>query len=318
MNYCNPKIFAVKHKDNEIRMSSRSGGIFTALSDEILNHKGIVYGCAMDTPYSAMHIRAENFEERDQMRGSKYIQSNMRNIFQRVKSDLDNGKEVLFSGTSCQISGLKGFLSKEYEKLVCVDIVCHGVPSPLVWKEYVKWQERRYNSKAIKVEFRNKRDFGWDAHVETLKLENEQIINGRIFANIFYSHNILRPCCYKCPYKAIVHPGDITIADYWGIDNIFPEFNDNKGVSLVLINNEKGFKLFNNIKEQIKYREGNLESCLQPPLVAPYEKPATREQFWEDFYAKSFSFIARKYGEYGQINNLKRKLRRILHKIVRE
>ena len=147
----------------------------------------------------------------------------------------------------CLIAGLKKYLKVDYDNLLCVDIICHGVPSPLVWKKYLKYQEQINNGKVISVDFRNKKDFGWKKHIESLVIEknkNKININSEIFTNFFYSHNILRPSCYKCPYKDIKHPGDITIGDYWGIEKAAPGFNDNKGVSLVLINNHIYFKTY--------------------------------------------------------------------------
>lgn len=242
MNWKQPKVYAVKHKDEATRAASRSGGIFTALSDRVLSDGGVVYGCILTDDFSAIHIRAENTEERNRMRESKYIQSKLGNTFKNVKLDLDTGKRVLFSGTSCQVAGLKRYLGKEYNNLFCVDIVCHGVPSKKVWNAYLRWQEEKNHSKVVKVDFRNKRDFGWHDHVETLYFKNGKSSNSYVFRNLFYGHTVLRPSCYECQYKSVMHPGDITIADYWGIEKAAPEFDDNKGVSLVLVNNEAGEK----------------------------------------------------------------------------
>ena len=148
MNWENPKVYAVKHKNLDTRMESRSGGIFTALSDYCLENGGVVYGCILRDDLTAGHFRAENKQQRNLMRGSKYIQSDMGDTFKNVKNDLDNGHRVLFSGTSCQVKGLKSFLGKEYDNLFCVDIVCHGVPSLAVWKSYLDWQEKRNGGKS--------------------------------------------------------------------------------------------------------------------------------------------------------------------------
>lgn len=214
MNWKLPKVYAVQHKDQSIRAASRSGGIFTALSDWVLENKGIIYGCVLDNNFQAIHIRADNHESRDRMRGSKYIQSKVANTYKNVKNDLSVGRNVLFSGTSCQVAGLKQYLGKEYENLLCVDIVCHGVPSPVVWKEYIKWQESKTKNTVVGIDFRNKRDFGWREHVETLELSNGKSVSSTVFTKIFYGHAAIRPCCYECLFKSIMHPGDITIADY--------------------------------------------------------------------------------------------------------
>ena len=307
-----PITYAVKHKNFDIRMASRSGGIFTALSDELLKHAGVVYGCVLTDDFTAVHVRAEISENRDKMRGSKYIQSEMRDIFKSVKQDLVTGKQVLFSGTSCQVAGLRGFLGRDYENLFCVDIVCHGVPSPMVWKEYLKWPEERHGCKIKAVDFRNKRDFGWKDHVETLFLENGKQINSKVFTTLFYGHSILRPCCYQCPYKDVIHPGNITIADYWGIDEAAPGFNDDKGVSLVLINDEKGKNEFDKTQGVLEIVETRMEDSMQPPLRAPYNKPKNRQDVWNDYYTMSFEGEAKKYGGYGFVAKVKRKIRWIL------
>ena len=301
MNWRQPKTYAVQHKNESIRAASRSGGVFTALSDWILEQQGVIYGCVLDENFVAVHIKADNARTRDRMRGSKYIQSRLEDTYKNIKNDLIVGRMVLFTGTSCQIDGLRKYLGKQYDNLFCVDIVCHGVPSPKVWKTYLKWQEKRKMSKIKDVNFRNKNDYGWRAHIETLFFENGQIENGKIFTTLFYGHTILRPCCYVCPYKSVLHPGDITLADYWGIEKAAPEFDDNRGVSLVLINNEKGSNFFEQIKDRVKWKETRIEDSMQPPLIAPFPKPNERNHFWYDFDKKKFGYIVKKYGGTGVI-----------------
>lgn len=309
---CKPMlVFAVKHKDELTRAKSRSGGVFTAISDLFLNG-GVVYGCVLDNDFNAHHIRVEDKSGRDKMRGSKYIQSQMRDCFKQVKKDLDEGREVLFSGTSCQVAGLRCYLQKDYSNLLCIDIVCHGVPSSKVWHKYLDWISK--GKKVTEVDFRNKTDFGWEAHVETIKMGNEKV-DSEVFKTLFYGHNVLRPSCYECPYKSIHHPGDISIADYWGIDNAAPGFNDNKGVSLVLVNTEKGQEYFEKAKNDVEWRETRIEDSMQPPLKAPFPKPKEREQFWKDFESKDFSYIVKKYGTIKKPSLLRRcarKVRRML------
>lgn len=295
--YKSPITYAVKHKSIDVRMASQSGGAFTAISDYILNENGVVYGCIVDKDFNAVHFRADNPADRDKMRKSKYIQSDMGNMFRLVKSDLVNNRIVLFSGTSCQAAGLLAYLGKEYSNLICLDIVCHGVPSPKVWKDYLYWQENHHKEKIHMINFRNKTDFGWRSHVETLIFENGKKVNSKIFTTLFYSHMILRPSCFCCPYKDIIHPADITIADYWGIENINPDIDDNKGISLVLINNERGKEIFDKIITAIEYQVTRIEDSLQPPLVEPFNIPNNRKNFWDDYHNVPFKKIANKYGK---------------------
>lgn len=310
-----PIVYAAKNKDEGIRAASRSGGVFTALSDHVLDNNGIIYGCVLTEDFKAKHIRAIDKADRNLMRGSKYIQSDMGNTFGNVKMDLDAGKNVLFSGTSCQIAGLKCFLKKNYDSLLTVDIVCHGVPSPKVWEAYLHWQEKRAGSIVKNVDFRNKTDFGWAPHIETLTMGDGQKVNSEVFKNIFYGHNVLRPSCYRCPYKSIHHPGDITIADYWGIDTAAPGFNDNKGVSLVLINTDKGKEAFEEVRDKLVIQSTRIEDSMQPPLKAPFPRPDTRDQFWHDFENKNFTYIAKKYGDFGTLSRLRHKAGSIKRKI---
>ncbi len=292
-----PQAFAIKHKNLSVRMLSRSGGIFTALSDEIIKKQGSVYGCVLrDDLKGANHIRAVNKKQRNAMCGSKYIQSEIGFTFINVEEDLKNLKPVLFSGTSCQIAGLKSFLQADYPgQLFCVDIVCHGVPSPLLWEEYLNWSERKYGSSVERVNFRNKEDFGWREHVETLFFKNGKKVNSKIFTSLFYGHCFLRPSCYHCPYKDITHPGDITIADYWGIEKLNSSFDDNKGVSLVLVNTNHGLHLLERVRNDVYMIKTDIKNSLQPPLRYPFSCPSNRQTVWKDFHKYHFDFVVKKY-----------------------
>lgn len=320
--FSSPQVYGVKHKDESIRLESRSGGFFTAISDYVLENNGVVYGCSLNSDNSkAQHCRATTKTERDKMRGSKYIQSEIGDCYNRVRDDLKDGYTVLFSGTSCQIAALKAVLQKDYSNLILVDIICHGVPSPKVWKDYLEWAEQKYKSKCIGVDFRNKKKFGWAAHKETLQLKDYRgkvkCFHSEVFKNMFYSHYTIRPSCYKCPYKDIMHPADITIADFWKIDSAIPGFNDDKGVSLVLINNEKGEKVFDLIKKDLIYQTSTVEKCMMSTMQRPFSKPEDREEFWDSYKKKDFDFMAKKYGEYGLINAFKRSFKLGIGRVYR-
>lgn len=179
----------------------------------------------------------------------------------------------------------------------------------------MKFQEKRNGSRVKKIDFRNKIDFGWRNHIETLWFENGVKNNSDIFKNIFYGHWILRPCCYECHYKSLKHPSDITIADYWGVENAAPEFDDNKGVSLVLINSDIGEHIFSKIGNSIIFKETDIEKSMQPPLKGPFDRPRDRDIFWNDFYNKRFSYISKKYGGDNFINKIKKK-KRALKKVL--
>lgn len=305
-----PDTYAVKIKDEDIRSQSRSGGFFTAVSDYILENDGVVYGCILDENYNACHVRATSKSERDLMRGSKYVQSSLGNVFNEVKKDLQEDKWVLFSGTPCQVDGLKHFLKKDYEKLVLADILCRGVPGNKVWSKYLHWMEHKYG-KCTGVVFRNKKDFGWNDHIETLYFGSKKI-NSRIYSSMFSRNFSLRPCCYECKYKCEWHPSDLTMGDYWAINNVLPSFNDNKGVSLVMINSEKGKNVFNQVRDRLDWHKTKYEYSLRDTMFSSAKRPQNREQFWDDLDKKNFSYVAGKYGENIRLRNIKRKLGKFL------
>ena len=302
--------YAVVHNSEEIRMNSRSGGVFTALSDYILDRGGVVYGCIQAEDFTASHIRTDNKEERDLMRGSKYVQSELGDALKMFADDMKAGKEILFSGTSCQIDAAKRIAGK-YDKVLYVDIVCYGVPSPQLVKKYILWQEQKKGGKVTNFEYRNKREFGWNSHWETLTFDDGKRVSSKIYTECFNSNLAIRPACYECPYKKIMHPGDITIADYWGIEKNAPEMDDNKGVSLVMINSDRGIFAFEKIKKDIVYKQTNIENSLQPSLIEPYSKPKKREKFWHDLNTKNFDYIVKHYTSNSGI------LRRIIRRVVR-
>lgn len=303
-------VYAVRHKSEDIRKNSRSGGVFTALSDYVFSVGGVVYGCALDDSFFAYHLRATNAFERDKMRGSKYIQSRMGDCYKSLKSDLDSGKVVLFSGTSCQIDGARKFLGKYYSNLLLVDIVCHGVPSPKVWSSYLSWESK--NNNVDSVDFRNKNKFGWRDHTASIYLKNGRVIHSKVWTALFYSHLILRPSCYECPYKSIHHPGDITIADYWGIEKAAPSMDDNKGTSLVLVNTDLGDYFFQKCKESIVFQSTRIEDSMQEPFISPFPKPKDRDEFWSFYNNYNFSKVAKKYGNYNMRSILKQQIKNII------
>lgn len=210
------KSYIVKQKDLDSRMLSRSGGIFAAISDQVLAQGGVIYGAGMDKNFNVVHKRAVNATERDELRGSKYVQSDMHNAYRLACEDLKAGRLVLFTGTPCQVDGIKALCPKGCEEhLVCMDIVCHGVPSPRVWNDYKAYVERKYHGKIEKIDFRNKERFGWSDHWETVTINGKEH-DSQVYMKMFYEHTFLREACYVCPYKNLQRVSDISIADAWG------------------------------------------------------------------------------------------------------
>lgn len=291
------KAYGAKHKDEKERVTSRSGGVFVALSDYILSQNGLVYGAELTKDFTVKHNRAENEVQRDKFKGSKYIQSKMENIIEKVQQDLENDKKVLFSGTPCQVAAVNSCIKGQYkENLYTCDLICHGVPSELIFKEFLRYIEKKNHKKIKEFIFRDKR-FGWESHYETSIFEDKTQVTTQYFRNLFYGHDILRPSCYKCNYANIHRPADITIADFWGIEEVNPNFLDKKGVSLVIINNEKGNELFEQVKQDLNLVDCSIEDCIKHTytLTNPTPISKNRDKFWEDYRNKEFDYIIDKY-----------------------
>lgn len=311
LNLDKPLAYGARHKDmNEVK-TSRSGAAFVAISDYILEEGGVVYGAGYTDHFRVVHKRAITKEERDEFKGSKYVQSDMTGVFRQVKKDLRDGLTVLFSGTPCQTSGLNSYVGKRLrENLFLVDIVCHGVPSPYIWRDYIAYLEKKQGSPVVWVNFRDKQKYGWTAHKETFKFQNG--LGKMSFTYQFYKHIMFRKSCGNCHFTNTKRPSDITIADFWGWEKSDSNFNtDNKGCSLVLLNTEKGRKLFEAVKDRMNTFTANLDDCLQPNMMHPSEIHPRRVKFEEEYARKGFKYVYFKYGEEGWRYKLRILLRRI-------
>lgn len=310
------KVFAAKNRNLSERKESQSGGAFFVLAKFILSQNGVVYGAALDGDFIARHERADNKNDVKRFRGSKYVQSDLGDVFKQVKTDLKDGRYVLFSGTPCQIAGLKAYLGNtEYEKLYLIDLICHGVPSPKVWRDYLVWHSAQGNGKPSGISFRYKsRIIKWGTHYEAFYFRKRKKIYN-IYAKLFYSHNILRKSCYSCKFSNLQRVSDISIGDYWGIENVNEAFRDEYGVSAILINSPKGEDLFEKVQSQFDHIETTVEQVIKknPNLKKSTNRPKSRETFWED-YEKGFDFVAKKYGGWTIIGRLKLFVKRILKK----
>ena len=253
--------------DKEIRLQSSSGSIFSIIAKKIIDEEGIIFGATYNNEWEVVHRYINNAEELPLLRGSKYVQSNIGECFKLAKSFLQRNLKVLFSGTPCQIAGLKHYLKKDYPNLITVDFICHGVPSPLIWKLYLQETLQTYNKKAketatIKsINFRDKCE-GWKDFHFTINLNNGRALSyqpwNNLYMRAFLCNLILRPSCYHCPSKSGKSGSDITIADFWQVENLLPNYNDNQGVNAVLINTTKGKELFSKlscVKEIVNYKD---------------------------------------------------------------
>lgn len=307
------RVLAAQSNSVDILKASTSGGIFTVLSDYVFHKNGVVYGAAFDKNLIVRHLRAETPYERDQMRGSKYVQSDTCGIYKKVKRDLKDKKLVLFTGTPCQIDGLMSFLGNmSTDNLICCDLICNGVPSPLIWKEYVKFLEHKRKSKMTSYQFRPK-DWGW--HNKNCKciFENGLSYHSDAYTNLFkelyYLRFISRSSCHKCRYMSTARVSDITIGDCRGIDKVIPDFPSYNGVSLVLVNTVKGLKVFESISSNLNYMDVNLKELMQPPLDHSSNPNTNRNEFWGTYFTRGFqAAIFKVFGKYYALKFFIRKL----------
>lgn len=295
------RFFAIKHKDKKVVRSSQSGGAFTLFSDWILEQNGVIYGAKLNTSdFSVSHVRADSAGQRDLMRGSKYVQSDMHGCFDLVASDLLNGRFVLFSGTPCQCDGLLSFLDLKHinvDRLYTADIICHGVPSQKMFKSFVKWNEKRYGITVSNFLFREKYKYPWGKHIEKIVFENGKTVYSEWFANIFYNDCSLRGSCFNCHYAFPVRNTDLTYADFWGIGKCRPEMNDRYGCSALIVHSEKGLDLL----EKLRYNAIITEVCKcdlvdpQPHLHGSVTVPKNYKQFWMDYKNLDFEEFLLRY-----------------------
>lgn len=293
------EIYAALAKDDLLRSKSSSGGIFSILADRVLKQGGVVFGAAFQGNVTVSHVWVSDQEKLSVLRGSKYIQSNIGNSYKEAKSFLEQGKQVLFSGTPCQIAGLKSYLQKDYTNLLTVDLLCHGVPSSAVFRKFIDYQEEKNGSRITNVSFREKVP-GWQQFSVKLCFGNgtEQIDNS--FLRVFLEDKVLRECCHHCKYIGTKRTGDITLGDFWGYRESGPELieNDDLGISLVSLNTEKGRKAFFDNRRKIDWASRTIESAMpgNPTFTKAAEKSKDADVFWADFNAMSWPQLVEKYG----------------------
>lgn len=310
-----PQAYACYNKDESIRKESSSGGVFTLLASLVIEKGGIVYGASFNNENMVEHIEIDNANDLNKLRGSKYVQSKIENTYSKVKDYLNQERLVYFSGTPCQIDGLLAFLNKRYDNLILQDIVCHGVPSPKVWKKYLE----QFNiEEDAKISFRDK-STGWDSYSFTIDQKEKftQLSSQNEYMKVFLKDLCLRPSCYDCHSKSLHRNSDITLADFWGIKNICPELYDNKGTSLVFINSKKGKELFENIKQDIEYKEVNIEdaSKYNPSSYKSVSMPDKRNKYMENIFNNDFNKYSKKYTKTPLILKVKIIISICLHKV---
>lgn len=310
---------AAKNNNKKVVNISSSGGIFDLLAREVLDKNGVVFGAKLNEKMQVVHDYVENYEELSPLRGSKYVQSDINGTYLKVKAFLKQKRLVLFSGTPCQISGLKHFLGKDYEGLYLVEIICHGSPSPGIWTNYISQQSQKLSNVAQSVakgknmfltlplddapvftgvNFREKNGYSWENYGFVIRgksaLKSDQnmvLLSDKCFNNTymkgFLSDLYLRPSCYQCPTRCLSSGSDITLGDYWKIKDLYPEFYDSNGVSLVLINSNKGKRLFKQVSKNLDYIVSSYKDAVRinPVLVCNARLSRKRKKFYKQYYS---------------------------------
>lgn len=309
------EVFAAVNKDDSIRMQSSSGGIFTALAEQIIQEKGVVFGARFDEKWEVKHDYTETIEGLKAFRGSKYVQSRIGDTYSKAEFFLKAGRKVMFTGTPCQIAGLRLFLRKEYENLLSVDIICHGVPSPMIWRKYLEDKIKQQGMDYIQsISFRGK-GTGWKNYSFNIKYKKgysessfSEYASQNIFMKGFLADLYLRPSCYACPTKKLKSGSDITLGDFWGIQLIKPELDDDKGLTAIIINTKKGKVIIEDlplIRFTFKYEDvyrGN------PALIKSSMLPNKRILFYTNLKKIPFDILISKLTRISLIYRIKAKV----------
>lgn len=309
--------YALRIKDKEILEQSSSGGAFSVICEYVLNRNGLVCGVEYSSSGLVRHTFVDKKEKLKSLRGSKYAQSNLDGIYTKIKNLLKEKKWVLFSGTPCQVDGLKRYLRKDYETLITVDLVCHAIASPLIYKEYLAYCSKKLGNEVVSINMRDKKTYGW-SHKFSYRffykngkniLDPIKVVN---WGRLFFSELINRPSCDECKYANFNRPGDFTIADFWDDYKTRPDIYSTKGTSLLLINSGKAKSVFEDVKDSCHYWPLRYEEVLQPNLIRPTKVHPQRELFWEYYHTNGFDKTYKKYFADSNKEALKKIIKRAL------
>lgn len=286
------KVWAWRNKNDADIMRSASGGAADSAAKTVLQMGGVVYGAAYDEQLVVSHIEVTDEAEREKLQSSKYVQSDPKNSYAKVKRRLSEGKMVLFTGTPCQIAGLYAFLGGDHENLYTLDLICHGVPSPKFFKKYLEYQNKQTAGRVIYFNFRSKDTRGWGTQylLKTKTKTKTKTLSLDRYGKHFMDGDCYRESCYQCDYANTSRVGDLTMGDFWGIAKSHPSFNSPKGVSSVFVNTEKGQKLFEMMRSLAEVEEATLEEGMvkQHNLMQPSSRPETRDTFYNGIDAPGF------------------------------
>lgn len=309
----NPMCYAAKIKDKDIQRQSSSGGMFSVIANYVLDQEGLVYGSEMTDDHLVHHIEIKEKSDLDKIRGSKYVYSDLENIFSQVKNNLIKDRMVLFSGVPCQIAALKLFLKKDYDNLITVDVICHGTPNQKLFDKYINFLEKKSKLKILNYQFRSKKYVDWGNWVANIVCsKSNKIVNKKIEARFdwyydaFLKSKNYRESCYTCQYASNERISDITLGDFWGITKVSREFYDSNGVSAVILSTKNGQKIFNKIYENIDVLPVSFEeiSRYNEQLRCPVDRPKERDNWYNNF--NSCDFADKKHSEMSYKLSIKR------------
>ena len=291
------KVYAARSRKEDKRLNSSSGGIATVLAETYIQNGGIVYGAAFDANLTVKHVRVTDSEGVKKIQGSKYVQSDVQQIYPEIKQDLKTGNNVLVFGTPCQIAAIKSIFGNQDKLLLC-DLVCHSAPSPKLFDEHI-WSIEADGKKVIDYRFRDKA-FGWSYNLNRILYQDgsEELHSywNQCYKRLFLLGLTARESCYSCPYADCRRVGDITLGDYWGIEKVTDQFSDDQGVNVVLINTEKALLVFESfLRQKTEYTETALEDALQKHLIMPCEKSPQVDAFWECYQKTSYRTAAERF-----------------------
>ncbi len=294
------QVYAMLAKEDALREKSSSGAAFSLLAADVLKNGGVVFGAAFDDEWKVVHRAAYNEQELEDLRKSKYVQSDIGMVFRSVKTILQSGKAVLFVGTPCQVSGLKNYLGTDHPQLFAVDLVCHGTPSPGVFKRWIDY-ESQHHGDIKSISFKEKTP-GWKSSRARIWFENGEKVDCKQnegYMAAFLRNMCLRESCFQCPYTCTARAGDITLGDYWGYRESFPECieDDDRGISLVMLNTLKGFKIYKRIRRKAAVALRTTEDAVRgnPVLQAPVKRSPDYEGFWRDYAILPWNELMKRY-----------------------
>lgn len=292
-------VYAAISNDEKSLMQSSSGGAFFVLAKKVVEEGGIVCGCILDSAQKATHVFAENLQDLERMRGSKYVQSDTSNVYNHLKELLEMGRRVLFSGTPCQVAGVYQFLGRDYENLLTIDLICHGVSSPKALKQYVTYEEKKRKTQIQGLRFRSKAKEKSPYMLEIVTEKSDKIYLPQVESWYYYyflKGTMHRECCYSCKYAREERIADITLGDFWGAENYYP-IDTSKGISAVLLNTTKGVELFESVKTKFLCIESNIELAKKQnkQLTSPSEDSPEREYMIGLVRADSVEEIEKKF-----------------------